>query len=60
MTDIWNGGGSPVIFNDKKTFPTEEIKDVLRFMLTQDLAPKWRTIIQNELNKRRAVQLTLF
>lgn len=62
MTDVWCGGGAPVSFNDKNSFPTEDeaIKDVLRFMLTQDLAPKYRAEIQTELNKRRVVQLTLF
>lgn len=62
MTDVWGGGGRPVSFNDKKNFPTEDeaIKDVLRYMLTQDLTPKWRIVIQRELNKRRVVQLTLF
>lgn len=62
MTDISYGGGSPVSFNDKKSFPTEDdaIKDVLRYMLSKDLAPKFRSIIQTEYNKRRIVQLTLF
>lgn len=62
MTEPSNGGGSPVMFCGKN-FPTEDeaIKDGCKLMLQNDnLAPKWRTIIQTELNQRRVVQLTLF